>query len=125
MEERPNDLTLKVAKLAALSCSLAVAPYAALQVEPSPVAAFLLSGVPLLAVLLWLQKDAQRTGVGAILDWGYFLLVAWPVVIPWYAFQTRGRNGWQLTVRLFGLIGAPYISWLLVAYVARYFEAGA
>jgi|SRR5712692_762524 len=125
MEERSNDITLRVAKLAALFSSLVAAAYAASQIEPAPVVALFLSGGPLVAVILWLQKDARRTGVGAVQDWGYFLLLAWPVVIPWYAFKTRGRKGWRLTAGLLGLIGASYISWILVAYVVWYFEAGA
>ena len=125
MAERSYDITLRVAILAAFFCSVAAALYAATQIEPSPVVALFFSGGPLLAVILWLQKDARRTGVGAVLDWGYFLLLAWPVVIPWYAFKTRGRSGWRLTLGLLGLIAAAHISWLVVAYVMWYFEAGA
>jgi hypothetical protein len=125
MQEHSEDTTMKVAKLAALFCSLAAAIYAGVQTEPSPVVALFLSGGPLLAVILWLQKDARRTGVGAVQDWGYFLLLAWPVVIPWYAFATRGWLGWRLTAGLFGLVGASYISWMVVAYVMWYFQAGA
>lgn len=124
MQQPSDDIRMKVAKLAALFCSLAAATYAAVQTEPSPVVALFLSGGPLLAVILWLQKDAQRTGVGAVQDWGYFLLLAWPVVIPWYAFATRGRSGWRLTAGLFGLVFASYISWMIVAYAMWYFEAG-
>ena len=125
MNERAEDITLKVAKLAAFFCSLAAAIYAAAPVEPSPVVALFISGGPLLAVILWLQKDARRTGVGAVQDWGYFLMLAWPVVIPWYAFATRGWSGWRLTATLFGLIGSSYISWMVVAYAMWYFAAAA
>ena len=116
MNERSDDIRLKVAKLAAAFCSLATAAYAGVQTEPSPVVALFLSGGPLLAVILWLQKEPRRTGVGAVQDWGYFLLLAWPVVIPWYSLRTRGRSGWRLMAGLFGLIGASYISWMVVAY---------
>jgi hypothetical protein len=125
MLERSDDITLRVARLAALFCSLAAAAYAATQREPSPVVALFLSSGPLLAVVLWLQKDARRTGVGIVQDWGYFLLLAWPIVIPWYAFRTRGRSGWRLTAGLFGLIGASYITWMVVAYALWYFALGA
>ena len=125
MMVRSDDITLKVAKLAALFCSLAAAAYAATQSEPSPIVALFLSGGPLLAVVLWLQKDARRTGVGAVQDWGYFLLLAWPIVILWYAFRTRGRSGWRLAAGLFGLVGASYITWMVVTYVVWYFEAAA
>ena len=125
MEQRSNDVTLRVAKLAALFASLVAAAYAVAQIEPSPVIALFVSGGPLLAVILWLQQDARRTGVGSVHDLGYFLLLAWPVVIPWYAFKTRGRSGWRLTTGLFGLIGAAYLTWFSVAYVIWRFRAGA
>ena len=132
MQERSDDITLNVAKLVAAFCSLAAAVYAATQSEPSSIVALFFSGGPLTAVILWLQKDARRTGVGAVQDWGYFLWLAWPVLIPWYAFRTRGRSGWRLTAGLFGLILASYIAWIivtyglwLVAYSRWYFEAGA
>ena len=48
MEERSNDITLRVARLAALCCSLAAALYAATQIEPTPVVALGMSGGPLL-----------------------------------------------------------------------------
>jgi hypothetical protein len=125
MEKQSDDVTLRVARLAALFASLAAALYAAALAEPSPVVSLFLSFGPLLAVVLWLQKDAQRTGVGAVQDWGYFLLLAWPVVIPWYAFRTRGWSGWRLMAGLFGLIGASYITWIVVTYALWHPEAGA
>jgi hypothetical protein len=125
LKEEPKDITLGVAKLTAVFCSLAAALYVATQSEPSPAIAYFLSFGPLLAVIIWLQKDARRTGVGTVQDWGYFLLLAWPVVIPWYAFKTRGRSGWRLTLGLLGLIVAAYISGLVTAYLVWYFEAGA
>jgi hypothetical protein len=125
MEQRPNDVRLTVAILAAGFASLGAAAYATAQIEPSPVVALFLSGGPLFAAVLWLQKDARRTRVGSVQDLGFFLLLAWPIVIPWYALKTRGRSGWRLTTGLFGLIGAPYVMWLLVAYFIWHFRAGA
>ena len=95
MSEQSKDTTRRVAKIVAAFCSLVAAIYGATQSEPSPVIALFLSFGPLLAVIMWLQKDARRTGVGTVQDWGYFLVLAWPVVIPWYAFKTRGRSGWR------------------------------
>jgi len=114
---RPSsDITLTVARLAALFCSLMMAVHAALQIPPSPVMGLLLTGAPAVVVILWLQRDARRTGVGAVQDLGYFLWLAWPVVIPWYAFRTRGRSGWKLAAGLFGLIIASYVTWFVVPY---------
>ena len=119
----PVDVTLRVAKLVSLFSSIVAALYAATEIEPSHLVVLFLWFAPAFAVILWLQKDAGRTGVGAVQDWGYFLLLAWPVIIPWYAFKTRGRSGWRLAAGLFGLIVAPDITWLAVAYAMWVFNA--
>jgi hypothetical protein len=75
MQEQSGDITLRVAKLVALFCSVSAAMYVAMQSEPSPMMALSLSGLPLLTAILWLRKDARRTRVGAVQDWGYFLLL--------------------------------------------------
>jgi hypothetical protein len=120
---RESDATLNVAKLAALSSSLTAAVYGATQVEPSEIVELFIAFAPLFAVVLWLQKDARRTRIGAVQDWGYFLLLAWPIMIPWYVFKTRGRSGWILLLGLIGLILSSWatsfaVPWLI--YFAKY-----
>jgi hypothetical protein len=88
------------------------------QVKPSPIVRTFFSAGPLLAVLVWIQQDAARTGVGSVHDLGLFLWFAWPVIIPWYAWKTRGRAGWRLLFMLFGLIGSAYISGIVVSWLA-------
>jgi len=46
MEDQSKDITLRVAKLTAVFCSLAAAVYAATQGEPSPAIALFLSSGP-------------------------------------------------------------------------------
>jgi hypothetical protein len=79
--EQPTDITLRIARLTAAFCSLASVVYVAAASEPSPGVALCLSFGPLLTVIMWLEEDARRTGVGMVQDWGYFLFLAWPVVI--------------------------------------------
>jgi hypothetical protein len=122
--ESSTDITLRVAELTALCCSVIAIVYTVTQREPVPIVTLFMTSGPVFAAVLWLQRDAQRTGVGAVHDWGYFLLLAWPVIIPWYAFKTRGVKGWRLMAALFGLIATPYISALLTAVVVRLFSAG-
>ncbi|CAN5870823.1 hypothetical protein BH18ACI5_BH18ACI5_10280 [soil metagenome] len=120
MHECLQDTTFRVATLAALCSSLTAAAYVATQGDPAPVVALFVSFGPLVAVVLWLQQDARRTGVATVQDWGLFLLLSWPLVIPWYAFRTRGRGGWRLIVLLYSLIGAAHITGALVAYALGY-----
>jgi hypothetical protein len=112
-----NDITLWTSRTVALVCSVAAAIYAGVGLEPSPVVELLLSACPLFTVILWLQKDAQRTHTAAILDWGLFLWIAWPVVIPWYAWSTRGRSGWRLALGLLVLVLAPYVTGMIVGWL--------
>jgi hypothetical protein len=83
MPDTTRDMPLTVAKLIALMSATGTGLYLALGVQPSETAAFLLRVLPLLAVVLWLQRDAHRTGVGAVFDLGMFLLIAWWLIIPW------------------------------------------
>jgi hypothetical protein len=73
----------------AILCSLGAAFYSSAPVEPLPIVAFVLFVGPLLAVISWLQKDARRTGVGAVHDLGFFLWLGWPVLIPWCVEDAR------------------------------------
>lgn len=111
-----NDISLRTARVTAVACALAAATYAVAQEVPSPLVALFLSIGPLLAVIPWLLKDSRRTGVGSVSDFGLFIWIAWPVVIPWYAFKTRGRAGWRLGLELFALVGSAYLGWFVAAW---------
>jgi hypothetical protein len=75
---------------------IAAVPYGALRIVPHPFVGLMMWVAPLLAVVFWLQEAAHRTGVGLVLDFGYFAFTAWYIVIPWYAFTTRGEKGSRL-----------------------------
>jgi hypothetical protein len=131
MSALPRDTTLRVAVFTAIICSIAAAIYTLAELEPAPIMSLLLAGAPLMAVILWLQRDAQRTGVGAVQDLGMFVWFAWPVVIPWYAFKSRGRRGWRLFLGLTALICCTYATAFAVPWLAYsvglalwYFEVG-
>ena len=113
-----QDTTLRVAIFTATICSIAAAIYALADLEPAPIMSLLLSLAPLIAVILWLQKDSQQSGVAVVLDWGMFAWFAWPVVIPWYAFTSRGPGGWRLLVGLVALICSAHVTGFAVAWVA-------
>jgi hypothetical protein len=114
----PDDLTLRTAKLAALCCCVIAALYAGLDAEPSLQVAGFYNAAPLFFVIIWLDKDGRRTGVGSLLDWGASLGMAWPVAVPWYVFKTRGLAGWRLLLGLTFLIFSATITWFVVAWIA-------
>ena len=113
--DRTDDITLRIAVLTAGFCALGVAVYGLASVSPSPIPALVLPTAPLVAVVVWLQKDSKRTGVGSVGQWGLWIWIAWPVVIPWYAFKSRGRQGWRLWIGLTTLICALYLMTVAVA----------
>jgi hypothetical protein len=113
----PTDITLRTAHLAAAFCSAIAVIYALSSAQPAPVVVLFTSLGPIVAVCAWLQKDARVTSVSSVHDWGFFLWLAWPLLIPWYAFKTRGRSGWRLAAMLLGLACAPMIAAYVVAIV--------
>jgi hypothetical protein len=120
MTDAPASDGLRAAKITALFCAVASALYTLADAEPSPIVVLFFSAAPLFAVILWLERDAHKTGVGAVHDLGFFLWFAWLVVIPWYSWRTRGSRGWRLCLGLFALIGSAYIAAILV-YAIRYY----
>lgn len=56
----------------------------------------------------WLETDSRRGRVLQIYDLGFFLYVAWPIVMPYYLVKTRGVKGLLL----------------ILAFVAAYVGAG-
>jgi hypothetical protein len=59
-----------------------------------PAAATLLFTVGLpWAVGWWLRTDRRRRGVLSVYDLGFFLYLAWPIVMPYYLIKTRGAKG--------------------------------
>ena len=111
-------VSLRAAIITAFFCMVAGGTYTAAGLEPLPIVSLFLSAGPLIAVILWLQEDAHRTQVAAVHDLGLFVWFAWLVVIPWYAWKTRGRAWWRLTLGLYALIGSAYVGQVLGA-VAR------
>jgi hypothetical protein len=118
MTQASPDTTLQVAIATAVFSSMTAALYTLAEVEPSPPVLTFLTIAPPIAVILWLQKDARRTGIGRVLDFGLFVWIAWPVVIPWYVFKSRGRAGWGLLCGLIVLIYSAHVAAFVVTWLA-------
>ena len=94
--------------------------YAAGPIEPVPLVPAGVLLLPLLTCLFWVERDARRHNVFFPTDWGLYALVAWPLLIPWYAWRTRRRARWRVILGLYGAMLAPYViaMWALLLYHA-------
>jgi hypothetical protein len=61
----------------------------------------------------WLLRDSRKRGVALVFDTGFFLSIAWPVIMPYYLFKSRGAKGLLI---ILGFLGA-YIGAQLVGVV--------
>ena len=68
MIPKDPDTTFRVAIYTSVACSIAAGIYTWTEVDPAPIMSAVLIFAPATTVILWLQKDAERTGVGRVLD---------------------------------------------------------
>jgi hypothetical protein len=57
----------------------------------------------LLATDYWLEMDSRRAGVQWVWDMGLFLAIAWPFILTYYLWKTRGVKGILIILAGFGL----------------------
>lgn len=81
--------------------------YGLAHLAPAPIVQLTCTFATIVVVVLWLQADARVRRIQTVHDWGYFAFVAWPVIVPWYAFKTRGRHGWSIAMLIYLAILAP------------------
>jgi hypothetical protein len=107
-------------RLFCLACALFAMVYGALDFDPSLLMRVLLGYGPMVVVTAWLAADTKRRLVDAH-DLGLFFAVAWPVAIPWYALRAAGRARWWLAIRLYALVLASPIGYMLGATLGYLF----
>jgi len=61
----------------------------------------------------WLRTDSRKRGVVWVYDLGFFLGIAWPLVMPYYLVKTRGAKGLLV---ILGFIGA-YVGATIVGII--------
>ena len=123
--EHESDIPLKTVYIAAAFCAAVATLYTLAEIEPSPVVVLFVAFAPLLTVIMWLQRDARRARFSLVHDWGMFMSFAWPVLLPWYAFKTRGSRGWLLVIKLVALVCAPWLASYAAAMLRHGVQKGA
>ena len=68
------------------------------------------------AIAAWIIADARRLGVALPFDIGWFAFFAWPLVLPYHVFKTRGLKGFVTLGALLAMFLATYL-FGLVAYL--------
>ncbi len=52
----------------------------------------------------WLDVDSRERRTLRVWDMGFFLFLAWPVIVPYYLVKTRGLKRALLTFLLFAIV---------------------
>jgi hypothetical protein len=91
-DERPRKISVSVLLLwlFMLISQIAAGVYAGFEVEPSGGFVTLQYVVLFWLVGDWLMKDNRQHHIDWVFDMGFFLYLAWPLIIPFYLFKTRG-----------------------------------
>jgi polyferredoxin len=67
----------------------------------------------------WLRTDSRKRGVVWVYDLGFFLWIAWPLVMPYYLVKTRGAKGLLVILGFMGAyVGAAILGIILSVTVA-------
>jgi hypothetical protein len=112
----PGTITLRTA-IAASVCAAAInAIYVVADTEPAPLLSTFVSFGPVVTTVLWLHQDARRHKIAEVLDFGWFFMMFWIFVVPWYAFKSRGRAGWRLLIGLVALIVLPALTRVVLTW---------
>ena len=62
-----------------------------------------------LMLAFWVHFDRRVRGFKAPFEFDVFVFLAWPFVIPYYAYKTRGRRGLLLGAGVWGLFIMPFL----------------
>jgi len=63
-----------------------------------------------LGVVAWFRSYSRAFRITQPMDMGWFLLIAWPVVVPYFIISREGRRG-------FRRIGSFIFGWALAALI--------
>ena len=67
----------------------------------------------------WLRDDAKGRGIGWVYDIGFFLYLAWPLVMPYYLLNSRGAKGILAVLAFIGVyVGATGLGIILYLLLA-------
>ena len=98
-----------------VTCGAVGAVYGLLGVRPPTVIVVLLCMAPMVSVGFWVQNDAPVRRVSLVNDWGLFVYLFWPILVPWYVIKTRGGRAWTFALLLLAAVVTPVVLTLAAA----------
>lgn len=66
-----------------------------------------------LILACWIRVDRQERGFRVPYEFDAFVFFAWPLVVPYYLFKTRGGRGLLVAAGIGGLFITPSIAWAI------------
>ncbi len=95
--------------------------YLGAQLEPPGALTLLYWLIFLWVIGWWVRTDSHKRGVASVYDLGFFLYIAWPLVMPYYLVKTRGARGLLVILGFIGTyIGAAIIGIILPVLVITF-----
>ena len=91
--------------------------YAAFGMQPSGGFMLLYYAGAFWAIAAWIIADARRLSVPLPFDMGWLTFFAWPVVLPYHVFRTRGVKGFLTLAGFVGLFLSTYLVGVIVFYM--------
>lgn len=58
---------------------------------------------------LWVRVDRRSQNYDVPFEYDAFVFFAWPFVMPYYLYRTRGTKGWWYGVGLWAIYLAPFV----------------
>jgi len=62
----------------------------------------------------WMRDDSKRRGMNWIFDMGFFLLLAWPIVLPYHLLKSRGMKGVLVIIGFAAIYLAAIVSGIVL-----------
>jgi hypothetical protein len=70
-----------------------------------------------LVLAWWVRVDRRVRGFSVPFEFDALVFFAWPFIVPYYLYRTRGRRGLFLVTGIYGLYLMPYFT-AQIAHIA-------
>lgn len=99
--------------------NLGGALYGAYGLQPSSAFRALYFAATAWAMAWWFVEDRRARGLAVSIDYGWFALWAWPLVLPYHLFRTRGWRGFAVIGKCIALFILTWLASLPLFYLLR------